>query len=241
MVTPVFEKDMGFILENIVPWGRSYTEYVHMFALTPEDLGLRILGCGDGPAAFNAVLSKMGGRAVSVDPLYAFSQAGIRKRIDETFVVVLEQLRKNQCDYVWDTIHSVEELGEVRMTAMATFLDDLDAGKAAGRYVVGTLPWLAFGDGQFDLALSSHFLFLYSAQLDTAFHIQAIAEMLRVAREVRIFPILTIDGKLSPHVDAVCAHFSQMGFTARQQKVPYMFQQGGDIMLVIRRSTPQTE
>ncbi len=43
---------MGFTLDKIVPWGRSYDEYVSMFGLTKADLGLRILGCGDGPAGF---------------------------------------------------------------------------------------------------------------------------------------------------------------------------------------------
>ena len=48
---------MGFTLENVVPWGRSYDEYVSMFDLTEVDLGLRLLGCGDGPAGFNAALT----------------------------------------------------------------------------------------------------------------------------------------------------------------------------------------
>lgn len=64
---------MAFELSGVVPWGRSYAEYVAMFALSDEDLNRRILGCGDGPAAFNAGLTGRGGSVVSVDPLYAFS------------------------------------------------------------------------------------------------------------------------------------------------------------------------
>lgn len=45
---------MGLTLNEIVPWGRSYDEYVAMFGLTESDRQSRILGCGDGPAAFNA-------------------------------------------------------------------------------------------------------------------------------------------------------------------------------------------
>ncbi|HJW86861.1 MAG TPA: hypothetical protein VJ440_09535 [Candidatus Brocadiaceae bacterium] len=51
---------MGFTLDKVVPWGRSYEEYVSMFDLTEIDLELRVLGCGDGPAAFNSALSKRG-------------------------------------------------------------------------------------------------------------------------------------------------------------------------------------
>lgn len=55
---------MAFTLKNIVPW-RSFDEYVAMFALTDEDLRKNILGCGDGPADFNAEITKRGGKIVS--------------------------------------------------------------------------------------------------------------------------------------------------------------------------------
>jgi hypothetical protein len=51
-------------LENVVPWGRSLTEYQAMFALSEEDLQKRILRCGDGPREFqrrNDVLWKANG------------------------------------------------------------------------------------------------------------------------------------------------------------------------------------
>jgi hypothetical protein len=44
---------MAFTLDQVVPWGRSFDEYRRMFALSDDDLGLRILGCADGPASFN--------------------------------------------------------------------------------------------------------------------------------------------------------------------------------------------
>ena len=39
--------------ESVVPWGRTFEEYVDMFNLTEVDLDKSILGCGDGPASFN--------------------------------------------------------------------------------------------------------------------------------------------------------------------------------------------
>ena len=45
---------MTFTLDRIVPWGRTFDEYRAMFALSTTDLEGRILGCGDGPASFNA-------------------------------------------------------------------------------------------------------------------------------------------------------------------------------------------
>lgn len=227
---------MGFALDEIVPWGRSYEEYIRMFDLSEADLQGRILGCGDGPAGFNAVLTKRGGSVVSLDPIYAFDAAQIRNRISDTYETVMAEMRKNQSDYVWDVITSVEELGRIRMSAMETFLSDFDSGKREGRYVVGELPSLPFSDGNFDIALSSHFLFLYSNRLSAEFHLQALREMLRVADEVRVFPVLTLEGEPSPHLGRITEHFAARGLSVEFRRVPYEFQRGGNEMLVIHFS-----
>jgi hypothetical protein len=205
-----------------------------MFGLTEVDLGLCILGCGDGPAAFNSVLTKQGGKIVSVDPIYVFEPEQIRERIAETYETAIAQMRRNQGDYVWGAIPSVEQLGSLRMSAMETFLADFDTGKVESRYIPGELPSLPFENGTFDIALSSHFLFLYSAHLSAEFHLQALQEMLRVAHEVRVFPILTLDGTSSPHLHFVNEHLANQGFSMKVKRVPYEFQRGGNEMLVIK-------
>ena len=221
-----------FTLSSVVPWGRSFDEYRRMFALTEADLARRILGCGDGPASFNADATRRGGRVVSADPLYQFDAAQIRQRIDETSAEVLEQARQNAHEFVWDAaIPDVDALKRVRMSAMTAFLDDYEQGRRDGRYVVAGLPVLPFADGAFDLALCSHFLFLYSRQHDTEFHIQSIRELCRVAREVRVFPLLTLGGEPSPHVAAVTAALADVGVTMPIERVPYEFQRGGNEML----------
>ena len=78
-----------FTLSSVVPRGRSYDEYVRMFALSDADLADRPLGCGDGPASFNSEATRRGGRVVSCDPLYQCDAAQIRQRIDETSAEVL--------------------------------------------------------------------------------------------------------------------------------------------------------
>jgi SAM-dependent methyltransferase len=225
-----------FTLDQVVPWGRSFAEYQQLFALTPADLERRILGCGDGPAAFNAEATRRGGRVVSCDPLYAFSRTDIETRIAATCDTVLEQTRRHADQFVWGHgIASIDELGEVRMRAMRVFLADYDAGREAGRYVDASLPTLPFTDGSFDLALCSHLLFLYSAQFDEAFHRASVREMCRVAPEVRIFPLLALDGSRSPFVDACVAEARAAGADAEMVRVPYEFQRGGNEMLRLRR------
>jgi len=224
---------MGIPLDEIVPWGRSYAEYLGMFALAEDDLQRTILGCGDGPAAFNAVFSARGGRMVSVDPLYAFSAEAIRRRVAATCETIVREMHKHRDTYVWETIRTPEELGRVRMAAMEVFLADLARGTQEGRYVAASLPQLPLAAGSFDLALCSHLLFTYSDHLSTAFHLDAILEMARVAREVRVFPLLDTSGGLSPHLKPVQAALADRGYTATIRSVPYQFQVGANQMLVV--------
>jgi len=223
-----------FTLDQIVPWGRSFDEYRRMFSLSDSDLRLNILGCGDGPAGFNAEATRRGDNVISCDPIYQFTTVEIRGRIAATYDQILNQTRENTDDFVWTTITSVEELGRVRMEAMRTFLDDFDAGKAEGRYVDAGLPSLPFTDAAFDLALSSHFLFLYAEQLGEDFHRAAITELCRVAREVRIFPLLALGGKPSPCVNLVADQARAAGHDVVIERVPYEFQRGGNEMMRVR-------
>lgn len=230
---------MGFRLENIVPWGRSFDEYIAMFAMTGADLRSRILGCGDGPASFNASHTRRGGLVVSVDPLYRFTVDKIRRRIEETYAEVMEQTRKHTHEFSWTSIRTVDELGRLRMSAMETFLSDYPQGVAEGRYVEGGLPCLPFADRSFDLAICSHLLFLYSDQLSEDFHVESIRELCRVAGEARIFPLLELGSRTSRHLAAVTARLNAAGYTVTVGPVPYEFQRGGNQMMRIRGVDPE--
>lgn len=226
---------MPFRLTDVVPWGRSFDEYVAMFDLADGDFRGRILGCGDGPAAFNASAWKRGVRIVSADPLYQFSAEQIRSRIEAAAPDIAEQARRNAHEFIWTHVPSVEALVALRLAAMNEFIEDFERGRRAGRYVDASLPTLPFEDGRFDLALCSHFLFLYSAQHDASFHIDAIAEMSRVASEVRVFPLLELGAVASRHIDAVLEGLSRHGLLASRVRVPYEFQKGGNEMLRVIR------
>lgn len=226
---------MGMELDSIVPWGRSYEEYVKMFCLSEQDINKSILGCGDGPSSFNSSLTQRGGQVISFDPIYEFTKQQIKHRIDETYEPVISQMRLNKDGYLWDTIKSVDELGAVRMKSMSLFLNDYDTGKTAGRYLNLELPSkLPFKDNQFQLALASHFLLLYSKQLSYDFHLLSINEVMRVAMELRIFPVLTLDGEYSPYLDDLIDYYITKGLSVELKKVDYEFQIGGNEMLVIK-------
>jgi len=222
-------------LEKIVPWGRNLSEYVAMFMLNGDDLNSKILGCGDGPSSFNTEVDLNGGSVISVDPLYAYSKKEIMQRIDEISEEVMEQVVKNKDNFVWKIISSPGMLYEMRIEAMTEFLMDYNEGKEEGRYVAEALPDLSFEDDQFDLALSSHFLFLYSEQLDEDFHMKSILEMLRVAKEVRVFPLLDLKGKRSVYIEGVVKKLTSLGHDVSIVKTGYEFQKGGNEMLKITK------
>ena len=205
-----------------------------MFRLDERNLGGRILGCGDGPASFNAEVSAQGHAVVSVDPLYAVSAGAIEQRVEATFHEVMNEVRRNAEEFVWTHVPSVAELGRRRMASMRRFIADYPQGKAEGRYVEASLPDLPFDNGAFELALSSHLLFLYSEQFDLAFHIRALEEMLRVATEVRVFPLLQLGGTPSPHVGGVVDVLRSRGADVTVEPVEYEFQRGGNRMLRLR-------
>lgn len=221
-------------LNSIVPWGRTLSEYRDIFSLTESDLHKSILGCGDGPASFNAELTQQGGSVVSIDPTYQFEHSSLEKRIAEVYDEVIPQLYKNQDKYIWDNISSVDELGRIRMDAMRKFLSDYEAGKKSGRYINEYLPVLSFGNKQFDIALCSHYLFLYSDHVSLEEHILSIKELCRVAKEVRIYPLLSLNDEISPHLKDVIASLNESALLTSLVDVNYQFQKGATQMLVIK-------
>jgi len=222
-------ESMPVQLTQVVPWGRSFDEYVAMFGLGEADLNRSILDVAAGPASFNASMHRIGRRVVSVDPIYAFTPEQIRERVTDTRQTMMDQVRRDMGHFVWNFIKSPEMLEQVRMDAMETFLADLPAGLREGRYLARECPRLGLEGQRFDLALCSHFLFLYSEQLSEEFHIETIRELKSLSDEVRIFPLLDLNGQGSRHLPAV-----QKQFGGEIVPVSYEFLRGANEMLVIR-------
>lgn len=229
---------MAFQLENVVPWGRNLEEYTQIFKLTDSNLNNKIISFGDGPASFNSEMTQLDKKVVSLDPIYQFTKEALKQRIDETKETVLEQMRTNQENFVWKNIKNVEELEQIRMSAMSNFVDDFELGKKQQRYVYHELPNATkYNTQEFDLGLSSHFLILYS-QLGLDFHIQSITEMLRISKEIRIFPILNLNATKSEVLDGIITHFNS-DFDVNIESSDYEFQKNGNQMLVIKRKSIQ--
>jgi hypothetical protein len=67
------------------------------------------------------------------------------------------------------------------------------------------------------------------------FHIASIEELLRVAAEARVFPLLTLERRPSPHIEPLLSQLAKNGWKTEISSVSYEFQRGGNRMLQIER------
>jgi len=222
-------------LDEVIPWGRCLDEYIGMFSLTPSDLKLEILDCAGGTASFNAEMTRQGKNVISCDRVYQFTAEQINARLldSDTFI---ENFEVNLGSYRWKIFTSPSQLAEVRWNATQEFLEDFPSGLQQGRYLNAELPDLPFENGQFDLALCSHFLFAYSHLLEE-FHLEAITQMCRVAKEVRVFPLLQSCGMESEHLDPIVTKLRNRSFHVEIKEVDYEFQKGGNKMLRVSQES----
>ena len=223
-------------LDEKIPWGRCLHEYKGMFSLTPSDLNLEILDCAGGTASFNAEMTRLGNKVISCDRVYQFTAEQINARLldSDTFI---ENFEVNLGSYRWKIFTSPSQLAEVRWNATQEFLEDFPSGLQQDRYVTAELPVLPFGNGRFHLALCSHFLFT-DPHLSEEFHLEAITEMCRVAREVRVFPLLqSFSGEESHHSDRIVTELRNRSFRVDHQTVDYEFQKGVNQMLRVSQES----
>ena len=222
-------------LGEVLVSARSYEEYAAMFGLTAADLAGRVLDCPGGAAGFTATALARGHDVTAVDPAYAGGPAALAALAERA----ADEARRGHAylldhaqDYVWTFFADPGDHLERRLAAVEVFA----AGVAArpDRYVAGALPDLPFTDAAFDLALCSHLLFTYADRLDAAWHLDALVEMLRVAAEVRVFPLVShVDGRAFDHLDALRDDLAARGIASQVRGVPYELQRDGDQVLVL--------
>ena len=226
---------MKIDLDRIAFIGRTFHEYFHMFDLDDGLLRGRVLDCPGGASSFTAECAKQGCDATACDILYGIEPGKLIEKARADTAYALEQAYKVKDLYDWGFYGSVEGHAAQRSAALRHFSADFPAGIGEGRYVQGELPRLPFQDGAFSLVLSSHFLFLYSDRLDFQFHRDCLMELLRVGRQVRVYPLAGLDGKQYPLLDNLLSALSSSGAQARVCRTPFRFMREADKMLVLTR------
>lgn len=205
-----------------------------MFDLAEADLGRGpILDCPGGGSSFAAEARALGADVVSVDPIYAVAPEELAARALADTDRANEFIQTNIERYVWRFVQSHDHWLELRRGGARRFAADIVAHP--DHYVAAELPELPFADGSFDLALSSHLLFTYADRLDFDFHVAAFLELVRVAREVRAYPLVDYGANRYPELEQLRERLALDEVESDVRRVSYEFQRGADAMLVLRR------
>lgn len=232
-----------FVLPKIHFFGRSLAEYCRIFLLRPGHelcAGTRVLDVAAGPSSFTAEATRLGIRAVAVDPHYGARPDALASlaRADHTRVVGQMRAKPHLLRPSAESFPDLESAIAGRAAAAACFLADYEAGFLHGRYVGAALPRLPFADASFDLTLCGHLLFLHAKLLDHAFHLAACRELLRVTRpggEVRLHPLCGGDGRDQAGLDRLLAELTEDGVANKRVPVHGAFFHAADTTLVLKQ------
>ncbi|WP_079476659.1 SAM-dependent methyltransferase [Marinococcus halophilus] len=231
------EKKTKLDLERIVFIGRTFDEYLDMFALSKARIqGRSILDCPAGACSFTAIANSLGAEVTACDVAYDHRGEDLKHKGLQDIEHAAEHITKAEGNYEWDYIHSVEDLKRRRTQALHDCAEDMH--NSGGRYVPAVLPVLPFKDSAFDIVLSAHFLFMYADRLSYDFHIDTLTELLRVAKEeVRIFPLVDLKGERYEHLDTVIEYLTTKGHVGEEVFVSYEFQRNANSFLRITKSS----
>lgn len=218
-------------MRKLVLWGHDIAEYKEMFAMSKADLNSSWLEYGCGPSAVNSESIKVGRKVVSCDPLFTLDKATLSTKVSLVFEDMIEQITKEKTTFDFSAYGDFEALVAHRRRGMAEFFADYDKGLKEKRYLPATSHTLDFPDFSFDLALSSHYLFAGLENQDVDFHLAAIRELARVAKEVRIFPLIDRHDQPPALLGPVLLGLQKEDYGVEIREVKYTLQSKGNAML----------
>lgn len=225
-------------MSGMLVTSRSFAEYTAMFDL-PAPLPASILDCCAGGSGFTAAAAARGVDAVALDPAYAMAPGELSEHVRKSNTGGTQMVVDNEDAFVWGWYGSRARRDELRAEAAELFVEDLTSHPE--RYVAGELPALPFADGRFELALCSHLLFTWANRFPESWHLDALRELVRVAREVRVFPLVhQANAAPIPFLASLRSALEAEGVACEIRRVPYEFQRGADEMLVLSAQASQS-
>lgn len=227
-------------MRNLVLWGHQLDDYKKMFDLDEASLKGSLLEYGSGPSAVNASLHQTAKAMVSIDPLFDLNKIPLQQEVDEVFEERAKILAAKESSLNFGSYKNLNGLIKERKKGLAIFFADYEQGKREGRYLALKEKELPFADFSFELALSSHFLLMprdRPGEEDLIFYANTIKELTRVAKELRIFPLIDSEGEPSPFLGPILLHLQQENFGTEVREVAYHLQPRGNAMLRIWAQT----
>jgi hypothetical protein len=217
-------------IDGVTALGFGLQEYIKMFDLTENELNMNILDCRAGASCFAAQMHEQSKVAIACDPLYHSDLDEIKRLVNAAKDAIQNSFATNAQAFSI-LPEKAKEFVQQAETGIEVFFNDFSAGQKTKRYTHDSLPNLSFQDEQFQLALVCHYLFTFSDQMSVEDHLAAIKELVRVSNEVRIFPLVTYDGQLSPYVGEVVAMLQNLSYGVEIRGVDYALQNQGNAML----------
>lgn len=218
-------------MRKLVLWGHGVDEYREMFDLSQDDMNSSILEYGCGPSAVNSRQTANNNKVISCDPLFVLDKDTLSSKVTMIFADMAEQVKREQERFDFTRSGGYEQLVAERQQGVKEFFADYQAGKAQGRYQGITDYNLPFADFSFDFALSSHYLFADLDNQTVEFHLAVIRELARVAKEVRIFPLIDREGNTSEFLGPVLLGLQQDNYGVEVREVDFHLHQTGNAML----------
>ncbi len=224
---------MSLQLDDFLITGRTFEEYAAFFDLDAASMkNMRVLDCPSGASSFIAEAKKIGISAQGCDILYRYNVDKLRLQGEKS-------IKKIYADTSWMAdnnfvfYHSIKKHKEHRISALEKFCTDYNPAD----YKYAKLPKLLYENDSFDLILSSHLLFVYDDRLDLTFHEISIAEMLRIGKEVRIFPLVDYKNSHKDELDNLSplAYRIAKKFGGEIIKVGFEFQKNANYMMKIKK------
>lgn len=218
-------------MRKLVLWGHQADEYQEMFDLDEKDMGSRILEYGCGPSAVNAHSNHKEQLITSCDPLFVLDKDTLYSKALMIFSDMAEEIKKEEHYFDFSRSGGIDNLIKQRQQGMQEFFADYNEGKSSGRYIGVTDIKLPFPDFHFDFALCSHYLFAELDDQSVDYHLQVIRELARVAREVRVFPLVDREGNTSTLLGPVLLGLQQYKLGVEVREVSFHLHKSGNAML----------
>lgn len=212
-------------------WVYDFSDYQQMYDLSERDLTQSILDFSAGIASFNAEATKRGIRVISCDATYALSEDKMHPSAQHFLQETVSYLKANPNRLKESSTTTVNRVIDLWEKTEKTFLQDYALGKAQNRYQSLQLPRLPYATNQFDLTLCTDFIFHHSLSSDEIGII--VKELCRVSEEVRIFPLLDNQGKMSDELGPLMLMLQKKNYGVEVREVPYQTLKGGNAMLRI--------
>lgn len=225
------EEKSDNVMRRIALWGQHLDEYRDMFGLTAADLSKNFLEYNSGASAFNAELSKLNTKCISCDPWFDLELEELAEKINTNFNNRLKQLENNLQNIDVSRYGSFAKLIAYRRQGIAEFLQDFVKGKDDKRYIGPQGASLPFADFSFDFAVVANNFFADLDYQTVEYHVAIIKELGRVAKDVRIFPLVDVNGVPSSLLGPIIMGLHQDNFGVEVKDVAYHLQPKGNAML----------